>query len=120
MHLRPDIDSYAVLPWTPAEMRRARLFCDIYHPDGTPFDGDPRGLLHRKLDDLAKRGWSYMVGPEPEFFLFRKNGSDSIHPVPHDVGGYFDFSPNDEAVRVRTELMQRIGFNGAGSGSGAP
>lgn len=108
MHLRPDIESYAVLPWTPAEMRRARLFCEIYHPDGTPFAGDPRGLLHRKLDELSKRGWSYMVGAEPEFFLFRKNGSDSIHPVPHDIGGYFDFSPNDEAVRVRTELMRAL------------
>ena len=54
MHLRPDIESYAVLPWTPAEMRRARLFCEIYHPDGTPFAGDPRGLLHRKLDELIK------------------------------------------------------------------
>jgi glutamine synthetase len=108
MHLRPDIDSYAVLPWTPLEMRRARLFCEIFHPDGTPFSGDPRGLLRRKLNELEKRGWSYMVGPEPEFFLFRKNGTDSIHPVPHDIGGYFDFSPNDEAVRVRTELMRAL------------
>ncbi len=51
MHLHPDIDSYAVLPWTPVDMRRARLFCDIFHPDGTPFEGDPRGLLRRKLAD---------------------------------------------------------------------
>jgi glutamine synthetase len=108
MHLRPDPDSYAVLPWSPVDMRRARLFCDIFHPDGSPFEGDPRGLLRKKLDELKKRGWSYMVGAEPEFFLFRKNGSDSIHPVPHDIGGYFDFSPNDEAVRVRTELMRAL------------
>lgn len=108
MHLHPDIESYAVLPWTPVDMRRARLFCDIFHPDGRPFEGDPRGLLRRKLAELNKRGWAYMVGAEPEFFLFRKNGIDSIHPVPHDVGGYFDFSPNDEAVRVRTELMQAL------------
>jgi glutamine synthetase len=108
MHLHPDIESYAVLPWTPVDMRRARLFCDIFHPDGRPFEGDPRGLLRRKLSELHKRGWSYMVGAEPEFFLFRKNGVDSIHPVPHDVGGYFDFSPNDEAVCVRTELMQAL------------
>lgn len=108
MHLHPDIESYAVLPWTPVDMRRARLFCDIFHPDGRSFEGDPRGLLRRKLDELRKRGWAYMVGAEPEFFLFRKNGIDAIHPVPHDVGGYFDFSPNDEAVRVRTELMQAL------------
>lgn len=109
MHLRIDPDTYAVLPWSPPELRRARVFCDIYHPDGTPFSGDPRGSLKRSLEKLKKeRGWIYNVGPEPEFFLFRRNGSERIHPVPHDVGGYFDFSPNDEAVRVRTELMEAL------------
>lgn len=108
MRLIPDMETYAVLPWSPDAMRRARLFCDIYNPDGTPFLGDPRGALRRALADLEKRGMKYMVGSEPEFFLFRRNGGTDIHPVPHDVGGYFDFSPNDEAVRVRTELMQAL------------
>ena len=108
MHLRPDIDTYAVLPWTPADMKRARLFCDIYQMDGSPFDGDPRGLLRRKLAEIKQRGWTFMVGSEPEFFLFRRNGGIDIHPVPHDVGGYFDFSPNDEAVQVRSELMKAL------------
>ena len=112
MHLRLDADSYAVLPWTPAEMRRARFFCDIYLPDGTPFAGDPRGVLKRTLQKLDERGWVYNVGPEPEFFLFLRNGGPSIHPVPHDVGSYFDFSPNDEAVRVRTELMSALNSMG--------
>lgn len=108
MRLKPDIDTYAVLPWSPENMRRARLFCNIYNPDGTPFAGDPRGNLSRQLAALEERGMRFMVGSEPEFFLFRRNGSSDIHPVPHDVGGYFDFSPNDEAVRVRTELMQAL------------
>ena len=108
MRLKPDIDTYAVLPWSPENMRRARLFCNIYNPDGMPFAGDPRGNLSRQLAALEERGMRLMVGSEPEFFLFRRNGSSDIHPVPHDVGGYFDFSPNDEAVRVRTELMQAL------------
>lgn len=108
MLLVPDMETYAVLPWSPETMRRARLFCDIYNPDGTPFAGDPRGALRRSLQALETRGMKYMVGSEPEFFLFRRNGSTDIHPVPHDVGGYFDFSPNDEAVRVRTELMEAL------------
>jgi len=112
MHLRIDPDTYAVLPWSPVEMRRARVFCDIYYPDGTPFPGDPRGSLKRQLEQLRKRGWVYNVGPEPEFFLFRRNGSEHIHPVPFDVGGYFDFSPSDEAVRVRTELMAALNTMG--------
>ncbi|MFZ2097689.1 MAG: type I glutamate--ammonia ligase [Anaerolineales bacterium] len=109
MHLVPDMDTYAVLPWTLPELRRARIFCEIFQPDGKPFPGDPRGTLKRMLEKLAQRGWKYNVGPEPEFFLFRGvNGHENIHPVPHDVGGYFDFSANDEAVRVRTELMDAL------------
>ena len=108
MHLRLDIDSYAVLPWSPEENKRARFFCEIFYPDGSYFEGDPRGVLKRKLDKLKEKGLIVNIGPEPEFFLFRRNGGDFVHPVPHDVGGYFDFSPNDDAVRVRTELMTAL------------
>lgn len=108
MRLVLDPATYAVLPWSPEDLRRARVFCDIYQPDGVPFAGDPRGTLKRILADIQSRGWTYYVGPEPEFFLFRRNGPDNIHPVPHDVGGYFDFSANDDAVRVRTELMNAL------------
>ncbi len=108
MRLVIDADTYAVLPWTPEERRRARFFCDIYTPDGEPFPGDPRGALKRILAKVAARGWTYNVGAEPEFFLFKRNGGATTHPVPHDVGGYFDFSANDDAVQVRTELMEAL------------
>jgi glutamine synthetase len=108
MRLTPDPGTYAVLPWSPEEMRRARIFCNIFQPDGTSFEGDPRATLCKMLDKIAERGWKYMVGPEPEFFLFKRNGPTQIHPLPHDVGGYFDFSANDEAVRVRTDLMAAL------------
>jgi glutamine synthetase len=110
MHLRLDPDTYAVLTWTKPELRRARVFCDIYMPSGEPFEGDPRGTLKRMLSVIEKRGWSYNVGPEPEFFLFR--GGNGIHPTPHDNGGYFDFSSDDEAAHVRAELME--GLNAMG------
>jgi len=108
MRLVLDPDTYAVLPWSPDEFKRGRVFCYIYQPDGSPFPGDPRGTLKRLLEKVEARGWVYNVGPEPEFFLFKRNGPTNIHPVPHDVGSYFDFSANDEAVRVRTELMDAL------------
>ena len=107
MHLRLDPDTYAVLPWSSPERRRARVFCDIFMPDGQPFAGDPRGALKRILAKLAERGWVYNIGPEPEFFLF-KPADNGARPVPHDIGGYFDFSAYDEAVRVRTSLMDAL------------
>jgi len=112
MRLVIDPATYAVLPWSPADARRARVFCDIYTPDGTPFDGDPRGVLKRMLEKTQARRWTYNVGPEPEFFLFKRNDGESVHPVPYDIGGYFDFSADDEAVRVRTELMDALNSMG--------
>ncbi len=63
MRLILDTSTYAVLPWSPPERRRARVFCDIFRPNGTPFAGDPRGVLKRILAELDKRGWQYNVGP---------------------------------------------------------
>ena len=112
MLLRLDPDTYAVLPWSSEERRRARIFCDIFTPDGKPFEGDPRGALKRLMVKIAERGWTYNIGPEPEFFLFKGMNGQGVHPVPHDVGGYFDFSAFDEAVRVRTQLMDALQLMG--------
>lgn len=108
MRLKIDTDTYAVLPWSSPESRRARVFCDILTPDGKPFEGDPRGTLKRMLKKIADRGWKFNIGPEPEFFLFKGENGHGIHPVPHDTGGYFDFSSFDEAVVVRTALMDAL------------
>ena len=70
MYLHPDLDSYAVLPWRPSQARVARLICDVYNPDGTPFAGDPRSTLKKELVKAAEKGYSFNVGPECEFFLF--------------------------------------------------
>ncbi|MBC8507615.1 MAG: glutamine synthetase [Anaerolineales bacterium] len=112
MRLVLDPDTYSILPWSSDEFKRARIFCDIYRPGGAPFLGDPRGVLRRVLKDIEDRGWTFNVGPEPEFFLFKRNGPEGIHPVPHDVGGYFDFSPGDEAVTVRSKLMDALEIMG--------
>ncbi len=108
MFLRPDARSYRVLPWTGDGVPlRARIICDVYNPDGTPFEGDPRYVLRRMVEKAAALGFTYNVGPELEFFLLRKNG-DVAHALPHDVGGYFDFSPNDEAQRVRSDIVEAL------------
>lgn len=112
MLLRLDSDSYAVLPWTDPELRRARVFCDIFTPAGEPFEGDPRGTLKRQLAKLEKRGWTYNVGPEPEFFLFKSHNGDGVHPTPHDTGSYFDFSSDNEAAHVRSALMEALSTMG--------
>ncbi len=108
MFLHLDTRTYRVLPWTGDGLPlRARVICDVYKPDGTPFEGDPRYALRRAIEKAEAMGYTYNVGPELEFFLFRKNG-ESHRAVPHDVGGYFDFSPNDEAQRVRSDIVEAL------------
>ncbi|MBN1486272.1 MAG: glutamine synthetase [Anaerolineae bacterium] len=114
MVLVPDPVTYRVLPWSSKERRRARLICDIHGPDGKPSLSSPRTILKMLLEEAQNMGYIYNVGPELEFFLFKHNGETPLHPVPHDIGGYFDFSPRDEAQRVRSEIilaLEAMGIN---------
>jgi glutamine synthetase len=113
MVLIPDPVTYRVLPWSVPERQRARIICDLFRPDGTPFAGDPRTVLRQVLAQAQERGYVFNMGPELEFFLFKKDGEFPTQPVPHDVGGYFDFSPRDEAQRVRSDIilaLERMGM----------
>jgi len=107
--LVPDPATYRVLPWSAPERRRARLICDVHSPDGQPSPSAPRVMLRRILARSAERGYVYNVGPELEFFLFKRNNDHNsghpTRPAPHDVGSYFDFSPRDEAQQVRSEII---------------
>ncbi|MCD4686320.1 MAG: glutamine synthetase family protein, partial [Anaerolineae bacterium] len=105
MFLRPDPITYRILPWTRNGALRARIICDVHSPDASPFAGDPRYALKRAIAHAEELGFGVNTGPELEFFLFRENGTDA---VPHDVGGYFDFSPGDEAQRVRSDIVQAL------------
>lgn len=67
MYLYPDLSTWVIFPWV-TDSRVARLICDVYMPDGTPFAGDPRGILKRCLEEAEEMGYTAMnVGPEPEF-----------------------------------------------------
>src|SRR6185295_18056619 len=97
----PDAATFQLIPWT-TEQPVARMFCDVYQPDGTPFDGDPRGVLKRQLQRASDLGFTFYVGPELEYFYFRSVDD----PSPLDQGGYFDETPLDVATdwRKRTVL----------------
>lgn len=104
MVLHPDISTYRIIPWKPQEKRVARFICDVYTPDGEPFVGDPRGILKRNLAEAKKEGYLFNTGPEIEFFLLKKENG-KITTLPHDVGGYFDYSPLDLASEVRRDII---------------
>jgi glutamine synthetase len=115
MYLRPDPDTFLVLPWVSPSFsgKTARLICDIYDSNNQPFVGSPRYVLKKVLAEAADMGYSMFVGPEPEFFLFHmdENGQPTLQT--HDKAGYFDLPPVDkgeEARRDMVETLQSIGF----------
>jgi len=101
--IKPDADTFSTLPWRPEEKGVCRFICDIYWPDGTPFEGDPRYVLKKALEKVEKQGYEYNVGPEPEFFIIGEDGEGNI--IPHDDGVYFDVEPVDQGTDVRRELV---------------
>jgi glutamine synthetase len=114
MVLRPDISSFAILPWRAKENKNvARLICDVYKPNGQPFEGDPRYVLKSAMKKAEDMGYTMNVGPELEFFLFNmENGRATTKP--HDFAGYFDFGPVDLAEDIRREIvlaLTEMGFN---------
>ncbi|WP_089719490.1 type I glutamate--ammonia ligase [Halanaerobium congolense] len=114
MYLRPDYDTFTIFPWRPEEGGAvARLICDVYMPDGTPFAGGPRNVLKKALKEAEEMGYEMNVGPEPEFFLFQLDENGEATTKTHDNGGYFDLGPIDKGINARRSIvlaLEEMGF----------
>lgn len=113
MYLRPDPSTFVVFPWRPREGAVARLICDIYNPDGTPFEGSPRYVLKKVLAEAKEMGYTMNVGPECEFFLFHVDKDGKPTTETHDEAGYFDMTPIDMGENARRAMvltLEEMGF----------
>ncbi|MFB7140638.1 type I glutamate--ammonia ligase [Gottfriedia sp. NPDC056225] len=114
MYLFPDLDTWVVFPWTAEKGKVARLICDIYNADGTPFEGDPRNNLKRMLKEMEALGFTdFNLGPEPEFFLFKLDEKGEPTLELNDKGGYFDLAPTDLGENCRRDIvleLEEMGF----------
>ena len=115
MRLKPDPETFAVLPWRDKEDGgAARLICDVYNTStGEPFEGDPRHVLKQALERAEEHGYTVNAAPEPEFFLFEETEDGHATTEPADFGGYFDLAPKDLASDVRRDIiygLEDMGF----------
>ncbi|MDD3413191.1 MAG: type I glutamate--ammonia ligase [Lachnospiraceae bacterium] len=113
MYLRPDLDSFVIFPWRPQQGKVARFICDIYRPDGTPFEGDPRFVLKKSIKEAAEMGYTFDVGPECEFFLFHTDEDGMPTTLTHEKAGYFDLGPIDLGENARRDMvltLEDMGF----------
>lgn len=104
--LKPDPDTFSTLPWRPEEKGVCRFICDVYWPEGKPFEGDPRYILKRALEKAEKAGYEYNVGPEPEFFILDQDEEGNL--IPNDNGAYFDVEPVDQGPDIRRQIVMDL------------
>jgi glutamine synthetase len=101
---RPDVKTFQVLPWHPADVPVASVFCDIFNLDGTPFEGDPRHALRRMLEKARAKGFTFFSAPEIEYFYFA-DADPSRPPVTIDSGSYFELTATDKATDLRKQSV---------------
>jgi glutamine synthetase len=100
----PDPLTFRIIPWEISGEKVAMIFCDITHPDGTPYEGDPRWVLKRNLAKLQDKGWTFYVGPEIEYFYFENEEEPNLL----DQDGYFDYGSVDIGAEVRKAAVNAL------------
>ena len=106
MLLRPDPNTFELLPWRGDDAPVARMFCDVTNLDSTPFEGDPRHVLRRNMEKAREKGFSFYVGPDMEFFYFSDpSPTNGTPPTPLDKASYFDLTTSDVATDLRKRTI---------------
>jgi len=105
MYLKPDLETYSALPGNNGDRKTARFICDIYSPDGSIFEGDPRAVLKKVVNEAKDMGYNFKVGPEVEFYLFKRKEDGTIEVPDFDIGSYFDCSVKDIGSNIRKDIM---------------
>ena len=108
MCLHPDLSTLAIFPWRPQQGKVARLICDVYHPDGRPFAGDPRQVLKRAVREAEELGYVLEVGPECEFFLFNTDENAMPTTETNEQASYFDIGPLDQGENARRDIVMTL------------
>lgn len=113
LYLHPDLDTFAIFPWRPQQGKVARIICDLYRPEGTPFEGDPRYILRKVVQEAQDMGYVFDVGPECEFFMFNTDDNGCPTTISNEKAGYFEMGPNDLGENARRDMvltLEDMGF----------
>lgn len=114
MYFYPDLKTFAIIPWrSDDEVKVARFICDIHNADGTPFEGCPRCNLKKMIAKAEKLGYTMNVGPEAEFFIFKKDENGNATLKTHDNAGYYSAAPADKGENIRrimVKTLKEMGF----------
>lgn len=108
LFLHPIPSTLNVLPWRPSRGKVVKMFCNIRHPDGTPFAMDSRRILSQAIQAAADMGCQVRFGAEFEFYLFKTDENGSPTDQPFDNAGYMDVAPEDKGENIRREICLNL------------
>ncbi|HEY0007182.1 MAG TPA: hypothetical protein VGB55_00525 [Tepidisphaeraceae bacterium] len=77
----PDLDSCVICPW---DKRYAWLNADCYH-HGQPYEGDGRVILQKVMKQSQEMGYTFSLGIEPEFYVFRQDAAGKYVPLASSI-----------------------------------
>ena len=113
LYLYPDLDTFRILPWRPQQGKVAKMTCDVCYMDGRPFEISSRYILRKVTENAAKKGYSLMVDPECEFFLFHTDENGLPTTTSHERAEYMDVGPSDFGENARRDIvlmLEDMGF----------
>jgi glutamine synthetase len=102
IRLVPDLETFAVLPYTPAT---ARLLCRMETLAGGPWEACPRSFLARMVERARQRGFALNAAFENEFTLARREGE---RWAPIDGSPCFSTIGMDSAAPVMMDIVQAL------------
>ena len=113
LFLHPDLSTFVIFPWRPQQGKVARMICDVYRQDGTPYEGDSRYILKQAVEEAGRKGYTFDVRTECEFFLFQTDENGLPTTVTYEQAGYLDLAPIDMGENARRDIimtLEQMGF----------
>ncbi len=118
LYLKPDLATFAVLPWRPQQGKVARFLCDLCKEDGSDYETSPRYILKKVTERVKEQGYVFEINPECEFFLFHTDDNGMPTTLSHEKAGYLDTSPIDLGENTRRDIilaLEEMGYKIASS-----
>ena len=108
--LRPDMDTFKILPWTNHGRNVGIIMCDIHYADNPEeLEDVPRTLLKKAVRKLKKEvgeNVNLYCAPEIEFHLIKTTENGALRL--YDQGSYLSPPPTDLAFDLRGDICHAL------------
>lgn len=113
LYLKPDLNTFCILPWRPQQGKVARFLCDVVDENGQEYEGHSRYILKKVIEKATAKGYTLNINPECEFYLFHTDDNGLPTTITHEKAGYLDTSPVDLGENTRRDIilaMEEMGY----------